>query len=206
MPIPRPDLRLLFFLSPKKFGLRWATVSTKILTDEKSDNKKTKKKKRQVRSSQCHIEDLCIISRSESKNRRGHSPRKIFVFFYANQPVYHLPAGEKKVCTDVHGVGRHGTARVDACCQSVAQKQKRRIHTYNYKPASRRDQSSSGLRGVKNAVQLSKHRMHHVQTEQVVADGGSQNLTCLELRLTVDKVISRKHTRDMIGHVSGCNR
>ena len=81
MPIPRPDLRFFFFA--EKFWSKVGHTFQKILTDQKSDKKKT----RQVRSLQWHIEDVRKISWSESKKRRGHSPRNKFVFFYVNQPA-----------------------------------------------------------------------------------------------------------------------
>ena len=40
-----------------------------------------------MRSSQGHIEDVCKISRFESKKRRRHSPGRKFGFFNVNQPV-----------------------------------------------------------------------------------------------------------------------
>ena len=45
------------------------------------------KNKRQVRSSQWHIKDVCKISRFESKKRREHSSGNTFGLFYVNQPV-----------------------------------------------------------------------------------------------------------------------
>ena len=81
MSIPRPDLRgegLLFFFSRKKNGLRWATFSKKILTDEKSDKKKQKKTISEV-FAMAHRRRAKFHG-SESKKRRGHSPGNKCVF------------------------------------------------------------------------------------------------------------------------------
>ena len=61
------------YFSPKVLGAKLVHTFRKIVTDEKSGEKKNKKKYR-ARSSQGCIEDVCNMFRSESKNRRGHSP------------------------------------------------------------------------------------------------------------------------------------
>ena len=66
-------------------------IFRKISTDEKSG----KKKKKQVRSSQGHIEGVCEISRSESQKRRRHSPANTFEVFIVNQPVRGTCCGTK---------------------------------------------------------------------------------------------------------------
>ena len=70
-----------FFFSPKRLvqggpqfpkNLNWRKIRQR--TDKEQKNK------RQVNSSQWHTEDVCKISRSESKKRLGHSPGNNFVF------------------------------------------------------------------------------------------------------------------------------
>ena len=71
---------LLFIFADKN----WAKVGhifRKILTGEISGENK---KKNLVRCSQGHVEDVCTISRSESKKRRGHSPGNSFGVFSVN--------------------------------------------------------------------------------------------------------------------------
>ena len=83
MPIPRPDPRFSSVLAPPKKWAKVVDIFRKVLTDEVSGKTNTK----MVGSLQGHMEDVCTISRSETKKRRGHSPGNTFVFFYVNQPV-----------------------------------------------------------------------------------------------------------------------
>ena len=82
MPLPGPGLRF-FFLLPENVWCKVVYIFQKSLADEKSGNPPP----RLVGSSQRHIEDVCNISRPESKKRRGQSLGNTFRALYLTQPV-----------------------------------------------------------------------------------------------------------------------
>ena len=96
MPIPRSDLQEYYIYIYISFGeniwaIRWCTFSEKSYLTKKSGKKQTKK--RQVRCSKGHIEDVRKISWSESKKRRGHSPGNTVAALNVNQPVLRTTCG-----------------------------------------------------------------------------------------------------------------
>ena len=97
MPIPRPDPPFFYSAerkngrkknwAKKKNGLRWSIFSEKSQLTENQAKRRRKEKPHRVRCSQGQAEEVCKISRPESKKERGHSPANKVMGFNVNQPV-----------------------------------------------------------------------------------------------------------------------